>query len=211
MDFTHAPAWLGAPVVAAVFAALGYVSKLLIEEFTKWRSRHYERRSKLVVLQSLLLASRRVYEIQNELVRQLYGDLPEMYRGVGKSFDEVFAATYPEMKEQHKLMHGLIRAYTIHAMRPLNQAMIDWLAADTYFKGQAGSGSTEDLASNLQTLEAHLLLWRAKHDFWIPDRPERAIVYMADERAHGVGFPTGIEAVIAKKTGGPIKPTDRPQ
>jgi hypothetical protein len=109
------------------------------------------------------------------------------------------------MDEQQKLIHGLIRAYTMNAMRPLNLAMIDWLARDTYFKGHTGTGSADDLASNLQTLEAHLLLWRAKYEFWIPDKPERAIVYMLDEGGHGAGFPTGIEQLIEKVTGGPIR------
>jgi hypothetical protein len=79
--------------------------------------------------------------------------------------------------------------------------MIDWLASDTYFKGRTGKGTVADLARELQTLEAHLLLWRAKYDFWIPGRPERAIVFMADEREHGIGFPTGIEVLIARLTG----------
>jgi hypothetical protein len=206
-----APEWLRTPLLAALLAALGYVAKLLIEEFTKWRLRRDERQSKLVALQSLLLASRRVYEIQNDLIRKLHGEI--LLSGTGKqlgetaSYDEFLATAYPEMEERHKRMHGLIRAYTTTAVRPLNLAILDWLNADTYFKGQSRPGSGDDLASNLQTLEAHLVLWKAKYDFWIPDHPERAFVYMADENEHGVGFPVGIEKIIAKRTGGPFKPT----
>ena len=85
-----APEWLRTPLLAALLAALGYVAKLLIEEFTKWRLRRDERQSKLVALQSLLLASRRVYEIQNDLIRKLYGEI----RLSGKQLEET--ASYDE-------------------------------------------------------------------------------------------------------------------
>ena len=62
------PQWLRDPLLAAVIAALGYVAKLLIEEVTRWQARRSERRARLVALQSQLLATRRVFEIQNELV-----------------------------------------------------------------------------------------------------------------------------------------------
>ena len=196
------PQWLGAPVLAATIAALGYVLKLLIDELNKWRARRYEQQSRLVALQSMLLASRRVYETQNAHLRSFICELKAAGFDVSGSFDEVLAAAYPKMDERQRLRHGLLRSYTTNAMRPLNLAMIDWLAVDNHFKGKAGTGAADDLASNLQTLEAHLLLWRAKYDFWIPDRPERAIVYMADERQHEMGFPVGIEDLIAKRTGG---------
>jgi hypothetical protein len=199
------PEWLRTPLIAAIIAALGYVAKLAIEELSRWRSIRRERRSSLVALQSLLLASRRVFEIQNDLVQGLYKKIQIAHPDLTGPFDEVLASAYTQMDEQQKLVHGLIRAYTMNAMRPLNLAMIDWLAKDTYFKGHTGTGSADDLASNLQTLEAHLLLWRAKYEFWIPDKPERAIVYMRDEAKHGVGFPTGIEQLIEKVTGGPIR------
>ncbi len=45
-------------------------------------------------------------------------------------------------------------------------------------------------------LEAHLLLWLAKYRIWIPDHPEHALVYMADEEKLGTAFPYGIEGKI---------------
>jgi hypothetical protein len=71
------------------------------------------------------------------------------------------------------------------------------------FQGPAGDGRTRRPCQ--QSADARSVLWRAKYEFWIPDKPERAIVYMADEQQHGVGFPTGIEVLIARVTGGPVK------
>ena len=75
--------------------------------------------------------------------------------------------------------------------------MIEWLNSDTYYKNKR-----DDLGLALRKLEAHLVLWIAKYRFWIPDRPERALVFLADEREDGVGFPTGIELLVLQKTGG---------
>ena len=36
------------------------------------------------------------------------------------------------------------------------------------------------------------MLWHAKYEAWIPNHPEHALVYMADEKHHGLGFPGAI-------------------
>jgi len=46
-------------------------------------------------------------------------------------------------------------------------------------------------------LQTHLILWNAKYDIWITDHPERALVHMVDEQAHGIGFPSGIDEAVA--------------
>src|SRR5712691_2980458 len=55
--------------------------------------------------------------------------------------------------------------------------------------------------SQLGALEAHLLMWIAKYSAWIPDTPAHALVYLADEEAHGVPFPSGIERTIEQALG----------
>jgi hypothetical protein len=46
----------------------------------------------------------------------------------------------------------------------------------------------KQLAENVFDLEIILLLWHAKHESWILDEPKHALVYMDDEKAHGLGF-----------------------
>jgi hypothetical protein len=206
MKGSAVPEWMTtAPIIAALIAAIGYVAKLVIEELGKWRTIRTERRARLVTLQSLLFASRRVFEIQNTLVQKLCDELDKNHPGLYDSYDQILSACYPLLTPSQKDLHGVIRAYTISAMRPLNDAMVQWLATDRYFTGNLGTGAKDDLASSLQTLEAHLLLWRAKYDFWIVSHPDKAIVYMADEDQHGAGFPTGIEDIIARETGGRVR------
>lgn len=54
-----------------------------------------------------------------------------------------------------------------------------------------------ELSELLNQLDAHLLLWLAKYEGWIPNRPDHALVYLADEEEHGLGFPNGIEETLA--------------
>jgi hypothetical protein len=60
------------------------------------------------------------------------------------------------------------------------------------------------LAQLLGQLETHLILWHAKYAAWIPNNPEHALVYMADESKHGLGFPSGIDEEVAHHLG--LKP-----
>src|SRR5262245_62782631 len=97
------PQWLRDPLLAAVIAALGYVAKLLIEEVARWQTRRSQRLATLVALQSQLLASRRVFEIQNKLVEELCAEIEAANPDIrGSSYDEVLAAGYPRLDQQQK-------------------------------------------------------------------------------------------------------------
>ena len=79
-------------------------------------------------------------------------------------------------------------------MEPIGFAV---LRADIYHRTMRGK--TEDearLALLLNQLDAHLLLWLAKYEGWIPNRPDHALVYLADEQQHGLGFPRGVDEAV---------------
>jgi len=57
------------------------------------------------------------------------------------------------------------------------------------------------LAVFLAQLEAHLVLWVAKYEAWISDQPEHALVFLADEEKHGVGFPKNGVFILARILG----------
>lgn len=198
----HVPEGVEAALFGAVIAAVGYVGKLLIETGVKWNANRLARRARLVDLLSLLLASKKAFEIQNELVFRLCEKIRSGHPAIDGPYDEVLAQGYPLLDEQQKLEHGLIRHYTTDCIHPLNLQTVDWLSKDDHFKGRGRTRAQRELSGKLQALFAHLMLWRAKYDFWIPNRPERAIVYLEDENRHGIGFPTGIEELIARAAGG---------
>ena len=87
-------------------------------------------------------------------------------------------------------LHGIIRSYSEYSMRRINEALQKWVENDIYFKTeQVGSSRKNELAARLRHLEMHMLLWFAKFENWIPNQPHHALVYMADEKKHGLGFP----------------------
>lgn len=104
------------------------------------------------------------------------------------------------MTASERDLHELIRSTTIHGIRPLNEALLAWLGADTTYRTSHESRRfhRRALAAALGDLEAHLRIWHAKYATWIPDRPEHALVYLADELQHGPGFPPDLEALVAR-------------
>ncbi len=203
---------VGSTVLAALLAALGFLGKQVFDSWLSWRRQRRERLARLGVLRSLLLASREVFDAQVQLRRSLCRTYCEKQPNLeGLAYDEVLASGYANASNDEKTLHGLVRQYTVSAIKPLNAEMREWLRADDYFKVAGHSRALRGLSPALQKLEAHLVLWSAKYDFWIPNNPERALVYLADEHGHGVGFPTGIEDLVSAVVdrNGPFDARDR--
>jgi hypothetical protein len=149
--------------------------------------------AKLVELDGLLRASRAVFEAQNALARRLAASVqsnqPTLLIRPPASFENIFDAAYAGMDESELRTHGIIRSMTEHALKPLNEDMLHWLKADTYWKAHSHlNGDIGRLGGSLAKLEAHLYMWRAKYAYWMLN-PRRTLVYLADEEAQGVEFP----------------------
>ncbi len=191
--------WFGPAVLGAVLAALGYVARLIIESWTHYRNRKRERRSQLVQLRSLLNVTRVSFAIQNEHATRLLALLRQRnpYLDLSGGFESVFSKEFDTFTAEEKELHSIIRAITIHSIRPANSAIRSWLRRDSYFKGQpAGNTLRGKLATELGNLETHLRLWESKYQVWIPEHPKHSLVYLADEKNHGTGFPSSIDSLI---------------
>jgi hypothetical protein len=66
--------------VGAVFAALGYVGKIIVETWQQWRARKAALHAQLLRLQALLSASRAAFDTQAELRDRLESDLARIHR-----------------------------------------------------------------------------------------------------------------------------------
>jgi hypothetical protein len=151
-------------------------------------------------LKVLLDTSVRIFVVQHEQVQRLMDMLEKNHPGEfnrGQGYEGKITGCYDYLSAEEKDLHGIIRFYTQHALRTANQAMSEWLKQDTLFKtGMVDSRQQQELAERLRALEIHLMLWHAKYEYWIPDTPRHALVYLADEQKHGLGFPRGIEQVV---------------
>jgi hypothetical protein len=199
-EIQQIPEWLGAAVVGAAVAAIGFVAKLFLEWIANIRAGRRRRLAQLVELQSLLRASLASFRIQNEHARRLASLILKSHpqaTNPNDGFERLFAGAYSTFTPEEKEIHEIIRSITVNSLRPINQSMVDWLRRDTYFKAYRQRGdSRRVLAAELASLEAHLILWHAKYEAWIPDKPQHSLVYLADEERHGIGFPSKIDTVI---------------
>ncbi len=195
-------------MLGAVIAVLGWVGKQCAEWFLSVRAEDRMRRARLTELLALVRAGDAAWQVQCEnrdRLANLIKERAESLRGSPMSYDRLLAAAFPTMSPQEAELHAIVRSITVHTFQPLNQALLEWLTGDVEFRVHLQDGSPRGmLAKYLADLEAHLLLWHAKFRAWIPDHPERALVYLADEERHGVGFPAGgveiIEAVLPPRS-----------
>jgi hypothetical protein len=203
----------GPALLGAIIAALGYISKLVVEWIRSVLIARAQRRSHLQELEALLEATDGAFKIQNGhrnlLQKSLQQEFPDECKEC-RGYEDTFAKLYPKFTEEQKKRHGLIRSITENAMRPGNQALRNWLSEDRHFKTRLHSfGDYKKLAVMLRQLELHLSLWEAKFLYWIPDSPEHALVYLNDEERHGVAFPYDIDKLVHKMLGNPPTPREK--
>ena len=191
-------------LAGAVIAALGFLGKQLTQFWLELRNERRSRKQDLVQLQALLGVTSATFKIQNDHAQTLLSSLTERYPtlDISGGYERSFAAPFTTMTPEEKELHSLIRSITINSMRTGNLSLVAWLDRDVFFKSHYGEGSLlGELAEKLAELQTHLVLWLAKYQMWIPDHPEHALVYMADEERHGKGFPSGIDETVAQSMG----------
>jgi hypothetical protein len=200
VEFTALPEYIASAIFAAAIAAIGFLAKQVFELVAVHRAAKQSRRARLVTLLSLLEGSAAVYRVQaqlrNKLLQTITQRNPEL-DARHEGYERVFSTALPLMSNDERQLHSIIRAYTVSGLKPLNEAMVQWLHYDTEFKyARFRTSYYRILARQLKALEAHLLMWLAKYAAWIPEWPTHALVYLDDEEEHGVPFPKGIEETI---------------
>lgn len=190
--------WLQRTIAAAVIAACGYVANIAIVSIRKWQRSRAAEKTSLFKLLALLRTMRAAYQIQathrNELARRLRSHTEDSGDVIG--YEELFSNCFERFDESEKDLHEYIRGITIHAIEPLNKAAARWLDDDTCYRARRATRLQNQLATALDQLAVHLSLWRARYSIWIPEQPSHALVYLADEKKYGIGFPRGIEKLI---------------
>lgn len=187
-------------LLGALIAALGFVGKLVVETVRQWRAEQARSRVRLHQLQALLRASRAAFRVQNDLAVRLAHGLETRFpdeRPARPGFEQLFAHFHDRFTSDEADLHRVVRGYTEHALHPLNEAQLQWLRDDVEYRiTQGKSGKAAELSLLLNKLDAHVMLWLAKYEAWLPDQPSHALVYLDDEDRHGVGFPRGVDEAV---------------
>jgi hypothetical protein len=196
----YVPALLG-----ALLAAIGYISKLAIEGLVKLWTARQERKRKLQELEGLLEASNGIFQIQNSHAKRLFKLLGKKHSDMMADldgFENTFSCLHSKFNDEERELHGLIRSITRTSMKKVNHDLAEWLRNDrTYKTALNARGNRGKLARLLRDAELHLALWEAKYEYWIPNNPKHALVYLDDEAHHGVPFPKGAEKIVAELLG----------
>jgi len=199
------PDWFGEAVMAVVAGVLGFFAKSLWEALRTRRHRQSERITALREFKRLLEDSKSVFRSQNYMARRLLSRLRQKYPAQveeGLGFDETFYRLLAKMDDEERELQSLIRSTTLNSMRNLNEALRQWLREHQEFRTPMKAGSQVHFAEDLQQLELHLNQWFDKYEAVIPGNEQRSLVYLADEKQHGFGFPnriaSSVEGVIAE-------------
>ena len=202
MSLETIPEWLGVAVIGAFIAVFSFVAKSLYELWSNVQKTHAARLASIIDLSTLLKVSRIAFLTQNKWAEDLLELLRQNHPNEiidDEAFETSFSRLHNKLLPEETVLHELIRAWTEHFLRPINKATLDWLKNDTLFRTTYISAKDEKrraLAEELIKLHIHLLLWECKYNAWIPNHPEHALVYLADEERHGIIFPPGFDQLI---------------
>jgi len=146
-------------------------------------------------LQVMLRDSGSLFRDQNFKARQLMRLLQERLPGriEQDGFEANFRRLHEEFTEEERELFDLIRGTTTTTLHSANSRVRSWLSDNAWARS---SGVSAGLASELDRLQSHLDGWLAKYEVTVSQNPLVSLVYMADEKAQGVGFPKNLESVL---------------
>jgi hypothetical protein len=201
MQTASIPDWVGETVLGAIFATLGFLLKMLLDYFKARRQEQRGLTARLEELSAPLNESRTLFFDQNFKARRLLQLLQERLPGQVSDvlgFDELFFRLYANFTNEEREIHALIRATTMNSMYRVNTRMHTWLVQNASLRQtQQSDAKISALAKQLDLLQAHLNLWDDKYNATVAKDERRCLVYLADEKGHGLRFPQELEPLLA--------------
>lgn len=190
--------WLLRTTVAALFAVLGFFGRDFYENWKQERQAEESSLIELRTLASLLDESLSIYRAQNyqaqQLMKMIWANHADAPKDLG--YDDTFYEMHDRLSREEGELQGIIRSTTMNSMRRVNETMSSWLRRNSGFRSDdQPTHAQSELAKALRALELHLNQWHDKYAATMSN-VRRSLVYLADEDAHGTGFPTGIELLV---------------
>ena len=196
--FENIPGWLGGAIAGALATPL---VKIGIDALARSRKRRLAAIESLEELKSLLAEAWSTVQSQNSHRNRLHELLLERHGEsvrTGLGYDEDFFRMYNRMNEEEREIFRLIRGLTKHGLFKANTRISSWLDSNRSIKRVFGkkTPTIENLDQDLSQLGRHLTEWFSKYHSVFAEDPNRSLVYLADEKEQGTGFPTRIRKSI---------------
>jgi hypothetical protein len=193
-------------VATAVLGVIGFlINRLILVPRSRRRDAEMQRVRALHELKSLLAVSLDTFQNQNFKARMLLSSIEQRHPDIvtygpsGRSlgFDEVFFSSYDVLSRDEMELFQLIRGTTLTTMHDTNSKMLKWIEDNPEFVIVAQPNKPRrKLREKLEELRTHLNQWFDKYAIWIPNNEKRSLVYLADEKDHGIAFPNDMEGSI---------------
>jgi hypothetical protein len=193
------PGWLGTSIIAIVSAIFGFFGKRFFDWFDERHKKRAKAISELQKLSALLAEGEMVFVNFVKQVHRLTSRLEENY-GEEVHFesgcDEAFFQMYDSMNEGERELFHVIRGTTMHSMHRINERLRLWVDEHTarQLLGDIFSNPNrlDDLEKKLMQLRLHLNGWFDKYETIFKTSEKRSMVFLEDEKKHGIGFPKGL-------------------
>jgi hypothetical protein len=184
---------------AVLIAVLGYLGSTIATWVKDQNQQKRERQARLVKLRSILSVTKTLFAVQLDHAGRLIRAVESRDITItGKTWDDRVCCAYKAgLTEDEKVIFSLTRGIS-YSMQEANASLLKWVRAETYYRVSDGTADRDALAQKLDQLDSHLELWLAKFKNWIPPHPQHAIVFMADEEKHGIGFPKNLDEAVER-------------
>lgn len=198
-------------IIGPVFTVIGAIIGFFLKEIYKLLKNRYSWRKDLVNKLRHLLTnldeSKSIFLNQVYKRNRLYGMLRKNHpnditngKGKGyKGYNDLFKKLYLIFTDEEKELHSLIRSTSRNSMRRVNREIQDWLKEGHLLKIEAFDiEEMKAFLDRLPQLRDHLNDWFDIYEGIFLKDDKYSLIYTADEKEHGVGFPTGIEDTLRK-------------
>ena len=115
-----------------------------------------------------------------------------------EGYDALFYKMHDDLNQEEVELFRIVRGNTKRGTHRMNQRILDWVEAHpipTLLPQR--TAAVAELEAQVLALKLHLEEWFAKYEeTFLPDE-KRTLVYLADEKKHGKGWPKELDPALA--------------
>jgi hypothetical protein len=114
-----------------------------------------------------------------------------------KGYNDLFYQLHDDMNQEEKELFQIIRGTTMGSVYRVNEKLRKWADDNPVYRLLPKSTPSRDrLEEELLQLKVHFGSWFSKYELVFLKDERQSLVYLADERRQGIGFPKQLGSVV---------------